>query len=168
MAGQERGPAAGWRLGRVVLVGDPSQLPPVVKNAAFERYSNLDQAMFARFVRLGVPAMVLDRQGRCRPSLSRLFAWRYPGLGDLPHVNGPEFAACNPGMRWEYQLINVPDYQGVGEFCPRPHFFQNLGEAEFVVATYQYLRSRGYPASSITILTTYKVRTAPNRRLSGF
>ncbi len=61
-------------------------------------------------------------------------------------------------MRWEYQLINVPDYQGVGEYCPRPHFFQNLGEAEYAVALYQYLRSRGHSAASISILTTYKVR----------
>ncbi len=74
-------------------------------------------------------------------------------------------------------MINVPDYQGVGmsqekkkknsftllihtfvlgEFCPRPHFFQNLGEAEYVVALYQFLRSIGHPASSISILTTYK------------
>ncbi len=32
---------------------------------------------------------------------------------------------------------------------------QNLAEAEYVVATYQYMRLLGYPASSISILTTY-------------
>jgi hypothetical protein len=32
---------------------------------------------------------------------------------------------------------------------------QNLAEAEYVVAVYQYMRLLGYPASSISILTTY-------------
>ncbi len=47
----------------------------MVKNAAFERYCNLDQSLFARFIKLGVPTVLLDRQGRCRPSISQLFAW---------------------------------------------------------------------------------------------
>ncbi len=32
---------------------------------------------------------------------------------------------------------------------------QNLGEAEYVVAVYMYMRLLGYPAHSISILTTY-------------
>jgi intron-binding protein aquarius len=44
-----------------------------------------------------------------------------------------------------------------------------LGEAEYVVAVYQYLRTVGYPASKISILTTYKgqkdlIRDILNRR----
>ncbi len=38
------------------------------------------------------------------------------------------------------QVINVEDFQGVGETCPEPYFYQNLGEAEYVVATYMYTR----------------------------
>ena len=47
------------------------------------------------------------------------------------------------------------DFQGRGEFCPTPHYFQNLGEAEYMVAVYQYLRLLGYPSSRISVLTTY-------------
>ncbi len=47
------------------------------------------------------------------------------------------------------------DFQGKGEFCPTPYFYQNLGEAEYVVALYQYLVLLGYPSSKISILTTY-------------
>jgi len=47
------------------------------------------------------------------------------------------------------------DFKGRGEFCPTPYFYQNLGEAEYVVALYQYMRLLGYPADKITILTTY-------------
>jgi intron-binding protein aquarius len=36
------------RLKRVVLIGDHHQLPPVVQNQALQRYSRLDQSMFAR------------------------------------------------------------------------------------------------------------------------
>ena len=32
---------------------------------------------------------------------------------------------------------------------------QNLGEAEYVVAVYQYMRLLGYPAERISILATY-------------
>jgi intron-binding protein aquarius len=36
-----------------------------------------------------------------------------------------------------------------------PHFFQNLGEAEYLVATFMYMRMLGFPADRITVLTTY-------------
>ena len=38
----------------------------------------------------------------------------------------------------------------------QPHSFQNRGEAEYVIAMYQYLRLCGYPADLITILTPYR------------
>ena len=71
--------------------------------------------------------------------------------------------------------IDVGDFQGRGEFTPTPHFFQNLGEAEYAVALFmvrtnppsgpaatchecgcvQYLRLCGWPAERISILSTY-------------
>lgn len=85
-------------LKRVVLIGDHNQLPPVVRNMAFQRYAHLDQSLFARFVRLGVPTIMLDAQGRSRPSLAALFNWRYPSLGDLPVVlHEPQFLQANAG-----------------------------------------------------------------------
>ena len=50
------------RLKRVILIGDHHQLPPVVKNPAFQKFSNLEQSMFTRLVRLGVPHIRLDCQ----------------------------------------------------------------------------------------------------------
>ncbi|KAJ3194415.1 hypothetical protein HK101_002735 [Irineochytrium annulatum] len=150
------------RLKRVVMIGDHYQLPPVVKNIAFQRYCNVEQSLFARFVRLGVPTVDLDLQGRCRPELADLFRWRYKNLGDLSTVQqmNPDYARGNAGFAFEYQVVNVEDYNGKGETEPIPHFLQNLGEAEYVVAVYQYMRLIGYPASQITILTTYNGQKA--------
>ncbi|KAI8907762.1 hypothetical protein DFJ77DRAFT_475234 [Powellomyces hirtus] len=145
------------RLKRVVMIGDHNQLPPVVKNMAFQRYGNMEQSLFARFVRLGVPTIQLDAQGRARSSLAQLFQWKYENrLKNLPNVLcSPEYQLANPGFAFDYQAVNVPDFLGRGEAEPRPHFVQNLGEAEYVVATYQYMRLLGYPAEKISILTTY-------------
>ena len=38
----------GCRLKRVILIGDHHQLPPVVKNMAFQKYGNFDQSLFTR------------------------------------------------------------------------------------------------------------------------
>ncbi|KAH7056430.1 aquarius, isoform CRA_c [Linnemannia elongata] len=160
------------RLKRVILIGDHNQLPPVVKNTAFQQYGNMEQSMFTRFVRLGVPAIELDAQGRARSDMADLYKWRYKSLGDLPNVTErQEYKFANPGFLHDFQFINVNNYKGQGETAPRPHFIQNLGEAEYVVAVYQYMRLLGYPAEKITILTTYNgqkdlIRDVLNQRCS--
>jgi intron-binding protein aquarius len=132
------------------------QLPPVIKNPAFKKFCNLEQSMFTRFIRLGVPHVTLDAQGRMRTVLADLYRWHYPGLQDLPHVLAqPGYSTANPGFKYETQLVDVGDFQDKGEVVPSPHFIQNLGEAEYTVAVYMYMRLLGYPAERITILTTY-------------
>jgi intron-binding protein aquarius len=63
------------RLKRLCMLGDHNQLPPVVKNASFSKYSNLDQSMFARLIKLGVPYIQLDKQGRSRPEIKNLYGY---------------------------------------------------------------------------------------------
>jgi intron-binding protein aquarius len=149
------------RLQRVVLIGDHHQLPPVVKNAAFQKYSKLDQSLFARLVRLGVPTVELNQQGRARAGLADLYRWRYKALGDLPAVHTePRFLAANGGFAHVRQLVHVGPFRGQGESTPVAHFFQNLGEAEYVIATYMYMRLLGYAAERISIITPYNGQRA--------
>ena len=155
-------------LQRIVLCGDHLQNSPIIQNLAFRQYANLEQSLFLRLVRLGVPVINLDQQGRARPSIAELYKWRYPKLGDLPNVlTGSEYKQANAGFRYDYQFINVPDYKGAGEMQPSPHFIQNPGEAEYAVAVYQYMRLLGYPASKISILTTYAGQRALIRDVLG-
>jgi len=155
-------------LQRVVLVGDHLQNSPIIQNLAFRQYANLEQSLFLRLVRLGVPTITLDQQGRARPSIAELYKWRYPQLTSLPSVSlSPEFKMANAGFRFEYQFIDVPDYKGKGESEPTPHFIQNLGEAEYAVAIFMYMRLLGYPASRISILASYAGQKALIRDVLG-
>ncbi|KAK6341741.1 hypothetical protein TWF696_008805 [Orbilia brochopaga] len=157
----QKNTAAGSPIKRIVLCGDHLQNAPVVQNTALRYFANLEQSLFARFVRLGIPATKLDKQGRARPSIASLYSWRYPGLGDLDYLNQQnEFLTANAGFRYDFQFINVEDFQGRGEQEPSPHFLQNLGEAEYAVALFQYMRLLGYPANKISILTSYSGQRA--------
>lgn len=141
---------------RIILCGDHLQNSPIIQNSILKQYSNFDQSLFSRLVKLGVPAIQLDQQGRARKSLSNLYSWRYAGLGNLPHIfNTSEFETANAGFRYDFQFLNVDDFNGLGEQEPRPHFYQNLGEAEYAVALFQYMRLLGYPAEKISILAAY-------------
>ena len=164
---QKHDSEAGCRLKRITLLGDHNQLPPIVQNMAFQQFSRLDQSMFTRFVRLGMSCVQLNAQGRSRPSLASLWNWRYNELSNLPCVspntgNGannsltdPRFGAPNVGLPYDYQFIDVGKFQDQDETTPAPFFYQNLGEAEYVVQTYMYMRLLGYPAQKISIITTY-------------
>ena len=143
------------RLKRVSLMGDHNQLPPVIQNMTFAKYSSLDQSMFARLIRWGVPYIQLDKQGRARPEIASLYSWRYKNLGNLDRVLSGDYSLANPGFAHTYQLINVENFEGKGETSPTSYFFQNVGEAEYAVAMFQYMVLIGYSPQRISILTTY-------------
>ena len=143
------------RLKRVVMIGDHNQLPPVVKNQTFSKFCHMDQSCFSRLVRSGVPNIVLDAQGRARKQISKLYSWRYKKLDDLPHVSTEQrFQLANAGMAKVAQFIDCSSF--APESCPQPHYFQNLQEAEYLCSLYQWMRLCGYPAQSISVLTTYR------------
>lgn len=149
------------RLKRVMFIGDHHQLPPVVKNRAFQKYGHLDQSLYARFVRLRTPTADLDLQGRARPEIADLYQWRYRNLGDLSKVESDQrYIKANIGLSYNFQFINVEDFEGKGESTPQPHFYQNLGEAEYCVALFMYMRLTGIPAAKISIITTYNGQKA--------
>ena len=62
---------------------------------------------------------------------------------------------ANPGFAHAFLLINVESFEGKGEMSPTSHFFQNVGEAEYAVALFQYMILIGYAPQKISILTTY-------------
>ena len=46
-------------------------------------------------------------------------------------------------------------FQGRGESTPTAYYYQNVGEAEYSIALFQYMVLIGYPPNKISILTTY-------------
>ncbi|KAK9361061.1 hypothetical protein V1504DRAFT_452663 [Lipomyces starkeyi] len=148
-------------LERVILIGDHFQNAPIIQNPAFRYYANMEQSLFSRLLRLNVPSITLDAQGRARPEIAELYSWRYQSAGKDGLTNLPicyeneEYKFANAGFKHVFQFINVDDYSGFGETEPTPHFIQNLGEAEYAVAIYMYMRLLGYPADKISILTPY-------------
>lgn len=149
------------RLKRVCFMGDHNQLPPVVKNMSFSKFSNLDQSLFSRLIRLGVPYVQLDKQGRARSEIADLYRWRYKELGDQCRVQQlRDFQLANSGFAHTFQIINVDDFEGRGESTPTAYFYQNVGEAEYAVALFQYMVLIGHKPERISILTTYNGQKA--------
>ena len=115
----------------------------------------MEQSLFARFVRLGVPPVQLDAQGRARPSLCELYNWRYKMLGNLPHVlTSPEYQYANPGFCYDYQLINVEDLNGIGESEPTPHFYQVCSHIPSLITSITSQSFNSHITSLITSITS--------------
>lgn len=70
------------------------------------------------------------------------------------------FRVPNPGFAYDFQFVDVAPLRGPGESAPSPYFYQNFDEAEYVVRVFMYMRLLGYPASKISILTTYNGQKA--------
>jgi senataxin len=61
--------AGAYPAGRIVLVGDPCQLPPTVLSRAAEA-AMLTQSLFERLARAGWPVTMLREQYRMHPLIS--------------------------------------------------------------------------------------------------
>jgi intron-binding protein aquarius len=145
---------------RIILIGDHHQIPPVVHLCEYNKYSHFNQSLFLRLMRLGVPYVSLNSQGRIRPSIVELYNWRYRQLANLPNVYEKEFCFPNPGFLLEYQFVDVPNYEGQIESEPIPYFYENFAEADFITSVFQYMCLLGYSARKIVILSTYNGQIA--------
>uniref|UniRef100_M4BKJ3 AAA+ ATPase domain-containing protein n=1 Tax=Hyaloperonospora arabidopsidis (strain Emoy2) TaxID=559515 RepID=M4BKJ3_HYAAE len=168
----ESNPCSG--LQRVVLMGDAKQLPPVVKSLALKSYAHFDQSLFNRLLRLGVPHIVLDRQGRSRSEIADIYRWRYDDafanrgkhttLGDLPRVKSETpYQAGNVGFSHVAQFV---DLSGTAkERQSKPFAYENEEEARFIVALFRYMLHIGYRADQVAILSTYNAQNELLQRL---
>ncbi|ORM41211.1 Intron-binding protein aquarius [Babesia sp. Xinjiang] len=145
-------------LKRVILSGDHYQLPPVVNNRILQQFSNMQQSLFHRLVRLETPHVMLNCQGRCRPEIANLFTHFYPiPISNIDiALSRPEFSSTNPCFEHTVQFVDCTGR----ESAPIAHYYQNLEEAEFVVATYMYMRLCGYSNDKIVILCAYNGQKA--------
>jgi intron-binding protein aquarius len=167
------------RLKRVVLIGDQHQLPPILQNQSVQFCCRFDRSFFNRLIQLQYPSVQLNLQGRCKAEIASLFSWKYRGSNpfpsspsssvpsslveydNLPYISeAKEYLAGNAGFYYSTQFIDVPYFQNQGESLRNnissSSSYQNIGEAEYVVAVYQYMCLLGYPSERISILTTYQ------------
>lgn len=144
------------KFSRVILAGDIMQLSSTqLGNPSIARDCMANQSLFERLVRTGCTVHRLKEQGRSRPSLVDIYRHRYPEIINLPNVQSGEYTTGNAGLLHSSQFVNVDDYNGQGELSPRLNVWQNLGEAEYVVALYQYMRLLDYAPDRIVILTPF-------------
>ncbi|CRG95233.1 P-loop containing nucleoside triphosphate, putative [Plasmodium gallinaceum] len=144
------------KLKRIIFVGDSNQLPPIIKNKYIKNFSNYEQSLYKRFLRLEIPSIYLNEQGRMRNELCNIYKFFYSKyniqIENLECVYKEKFLkSFNPGFTYTYQFIHVESQ----EYTPIPYFYQNLLEAEMAVAIFMYMRLIGYSSDVITILTTY-------------
>eukprot|EP00511_Aplanochytrium_stocchinoi_P002949 CAMPEP_0204824734 /NCGR_PEP_ID=MMETSP1346-20131115/2724_1 /ASSEMBLY_ACC=CAM_ASM_000771 /TAXON_ID=215587 /ORGANISM="Aplanochytrium stocchinoi, Strain GSBS06" /LENGTH=217 /DNA_ID=CAMNT_0051952045 /DNA_START=222 /DNA_END=876 /DNA_ORIENTATION=- len=157
--------ATGQKLKRLIMFGDCAcECPPPsgCRLPVGPRYELTVQSEFVRFLRLGVPLIVLPDDPANLSMLNLV-----PKVGaDLSlfkiNVSGQRVKLreineqhCNPGFQHIWQCVDVSDYEGKGEDEPLPDVFNNLGEAEYIVSVFQYMIILGYKPQHISIITPF-------------
>ena len=90
-------------LQRIVLLGNPDDTSHSVQLPGLR---DLEQTLFHRLLRLGVPSIRLNAQGRCRSSIADLYRWRYDDLEDIPYVQQQQsFQNANAGSVFVGMII---------------------------------------------------------------
>ena len=145
------------------MIGDHHQLPPVVKHLAFQKYCEHGPVACSR-ASCGWETPYhrsSTRRGARAPKLAELVPLAIQGRwATCPNTVARRIAVRageSRDSRNAAQFVDVGEYSGVGEESPpTPHFYQNLGEAEYVVsACTSTCACCGYPAEKISIMTTY-------------
>ncbi|XP_025957522.2 5'-3' DNA helicase ZGRF1 isoform X3 [Dromaius novaehollandiae] len=144
-------PIARFQCEKLVLVGDPKQLPPTIQGSDSVHEKGLEQTLFDRLSLMGHKAILLRTQYRCHPAISaianELF---YEGI----LINGVSEEDRSPLLDW---LPTLCFYSVSGmEQIERDNSFYNMAEAHFTVKLIQCLIASGVEGSAIGVITLYK------------
>uniref|UniRef100_A0A8C3NQ53 5'-3' DNA helicase ZGRF1 n=1 Tax=Cyanoderma ruficeps TaxID=181631 RepID=A0A8C3NQ53_9PASS len=144
-------PIARFQCEKLVLVGDPRQLPPTVQGSESVHEQGLEQTLFDRLCLMGHNPVVLRTQYRCHPALSAIANELFYD-GSL--IDGISEEDRTPLLEW---LPTLCFYSVHGmEQIERDNSFYNMAEAHFTVKLIQSLIASGIEGAAIGVITLYK------------
>ncbi|XP_031231302.1 protein ZGRF1 isoform X2 [Mastomys coucha] len=144
-------PIARFECEKLILVGDPKQLPPTIQGSDAAHENGLEQTLFDRLCLMGHKPILLRTQYRCHPVISAI-------VNDLFYegnlVNGISERERSPVLEW---LPTLCFYNVTGaEQVERENSFVNVAEATFTLKLIQSLIASGIEGCMIGVITLYK------------
>ncbi|XP_047422709.1 protein ZGRF1 isoform X2 [Sciurus carolinensis] len=144
-------PIARFKCEKLILVGDPKQLPPTIQGSDAAHENGLEQTLFDRLCLMGHKPILLRTQYRCHPAISAI-------ANDLFYegnlLNGISETERSPLLEW---LPTLCFYNVKGlEQIERDNSFHNVAEAAFTLKLIQSLIASGIASSMIGVITLYK------------
>ncbi|NXX11947.1 ZGRF1 protein, partial [Podargus strigoides] len=144
-------PIARFQCEKLILVGDPKQLPPTVQGSESVHAQGLEQTLFDRLCSMGHKRVLLRTQYRCHPAISAI-ANELFYEGSL--IDGVSKEDRSPLLDWLPTLCFY-SVNGV-EQMERDNSFYNMAEVHFTVKLIQSLIASGIEGSAIGVITLYK------------
>ncbi|KGL95880.1 Uncharacterized protein C4orf21, partial [Charadrius vociferus] len=144
-------PIARFQCEKLVLVGDPKQLPPTIQGSESVHAKGLEQTLFDRLCLMGHKTILLRTQYRCHPAISAI-ANELFYEGHL--IDGVSEKDRSPLLDWLPTLCFY-SVNGV-EQIERDTSFYNVAEVHFTVKLIQALIASGIEGSAIGVITLYK------------
>lgn len=144
-------PIARFQCEKLVLVGDPKQLPPTIQGSESIHEKGLEQTLFDRLCLMGHKTILLRTQYRCHPAISAI-ANELFYEGNL--IDGVSEKERSPLLDW---LPTLCFYSVNGlEQIERDNSFYNMAEVHFTVKFIQALIASGIDGSAVGVITFYK------------
>ncbi|XP_044941466.1 protein ZGRF1 isoform X2 [Mustela putorius furo] len=144
-------PIARFECEKLILVGDPKQLPPTIQGSDAAHEKGLEQTLFDRLCLMGHKPVLLRTQYRCHPVISAISNDLFYE-GNL--MNGISETERSPLLEW---LPTLCFYNVKGlEQIERDNSFHNVAEAAFTLKLIQSLIASGIVGSMIGVITLYK------------
>ncbi|KAM6148062.1 LOW QUALITY PROTEIN: 5'-3' DNA helicase ZGRF1 [Erethizon dorsatum] len=144
-------PIARFECEKLILVGDPKQLPPTIQGSEAAHENGLEQTLFDRLCLMGHKPVPLRTQYRCHPAISAVASDLFYG-GNLR--DGVSEVERGPLLHW---LPTLCFYNVMGqEQIERDNSFHNVAEASFTLKLIQSLIASGIAGSMIGVITLYK------------
>ncbi|XP_069711219.1 5'-3' DNA helicase ZGRF1 isoform X6 [Phaenicophaeus curvirostris] len=155
-------PIARFQCEKLVLVGDPKQLPPTIQGSESIHEKGLEQTLFDRLCLMGHEPVLLRTQYRCHPAISAI-ANELFYEGSL--IDGVSEKERSPLLDW---LPTLCFYSVNGmEQIERDNSFYNMAEAHFTIKLIQSLIASGIEGSTIGVITLYKSQMYKIQNLLG-
>eukprot|EP01025_Chloroclados_australasicus_P044132 TRINITY_DN4759_c0_g1_i10.p1 TRINITY_DN4759_c0_g1~~TRINITY_DN4759_c0_g1_i10.p1 ORF type:complete len:789 (+),score=106.44 TRINITY_DN4759_c0_g1_i10:122-2488(+) len=151
---------------KVILVGDPVQLPATVISARAAQYG-YDQSLFKRLYVLGFPSQMLRIQYRMHPAISSFPAQQfYYGMLE----DGPRVIEDHSRPWYEYKCfgpIAFFDVCSIEQLPPNGVSILNVKEAKFIMCLFKEMLAK-FPnmkqTTSVAFITPYRAQVEYLRR----